>query len=216
MKRSLILFALLAAPLGADTLTFNVIGIDCPSCAPPVTKALASVAGVTKVRVNAEAKTATVEVPAGFDKAKLREALSNAGFDASFPGEKQSDIEPLPPEVLKSLDIVRYDGTSALVIDQVLAHGKVTIVDYYAAWCGPCTVLESRLERYLVAHPRVAVRRADIGRWNNAAAVQATHFGAEALPYIRVYDAHGKFVTSVTGGMWDEVLAAIDKAGQRE
>jgi hypothetical protein len=27
-----------------------------------------------------------------------------------------------------------------------------------------------------------------------------------------VYDARGKFVTAVTGGMWDEVLAAIEKA----
>jgi hypothetical protein len=66
----------------------------------------------------------------------------------------------------------------------------------------------------MVAHPNLAIRRADIGKWNNAAAAQATHLGAEALPYIRVYDAHGKFVTSVTGGMWDEVLAAIEKASR--
>ena len=38
------------------------------------------------------------------------------------------------------------------------------------------------------------------------------HVLAEALPYIRVYDAKGKFVASVTGGMWDEVLIAIAKA----
>jgi copper chaperone CopZ len=213
MKRAFVFLFLFAAPLFADTLTFKVIGIDCASCAPPVKKALASVAGVTSVKVDTEAKTATVNVPAGFDKAKLREALSNAGFEASFPGEKESVIEPLPANVLKSLDIVRYDGKSALDIGKVLAAGKITIVDYYADWCGPCNVLESRLERYMVAHPNLAIRRADIGKWNNAAASQATHFGAEALPYIRVYDAHGKFVAAVTGGMWDEVLAAIEKAG---
>jgi len=214
MKRSLILLAFLAAPLFADTVTFKVIGIDCASCAPPVKKALASVSGVTNVKVDTEAKTATVDVPSGFDKAKLREALSNAGFDATFPGEKRADIEPLPADIVKSLDIVRYDGKSALDIGKVLAHGKITIVDYYAGWCGPCNVLESRLERYMVAHPDLAIRRADIGKWNNAAAAQATHFGAEALPYLRVYDTHGKFVASVTGGMWDEVLAAIEKAGR--
>ncbi len=184
MKRSLILLAFLAAPTLADTLTFKVIGIDCASCAPPVKKALASVAGVTSVKVDTDAKTATVDVPSGFDKAKLREALSNAGFEASFPGEKQSGIEPLPANVARSLDIVRYDGKSALDIGKVLAPGKITIVDYYAGWCGPCNVLESRLERYMVAHPNLAIRRADIGKWNNAAASQATHFGAEALPYM--------------------------------
>jgi copper chaperone CopZ len=212
MKHTILFLALLATPVFADTLTFKVIGIDCASCAPPVKKALASVPGVTNVKVDTDAKTATVDVPSGFDKAKLHEALSNAGFEAAFPGEKRGDIEPLPADVKKSLDIVRYDGKSALDFNKVLAAGKITIVDYYAEWCGPCNVLESRLERYMVAHPNLAIRRADIGKWNNAAAAQATHLGAEALPYIRVYNAHEKFVGAVTGGMWDEVLAAIEKA----
>jgi copper chaperone CopZ len=214
MKRLLFLGLLVAAPVFADTLTFNVIGIDCASCAPPVKKALASVAGVTNVAVDTKAKTATVDVPSGFDRSKLREALSNAGFDATFPGEKRNDIQPLPADVVKTLDIVRYDGKSALDVQKVLAAGRITIVDFYADWCGPCNVLESRLERYMVAHPNLAIRRADIGKWNNAAAAQATRLGAEALPYIRVYDARGRFVASVTGGMWDEVLAAIEKAGR--
>jgi hypothetical protein len=82
---------------------------------------------------DAEAKTATVDVPGGFDRAKLHQALSNAGFEASFAGEKDGGIEPLPAEVLKSLDIVRLDGKSALDIARVLAAGKVTVVDYYAS-----------------------------------------------------------------------------------
>ena len=31
---------------------------------------------------------------------------------------------------------------------------------------------------------------------------------------VRVYDAKGNFVTAVTGGMWDEMLAALDKGGR--
>jgi len=196
------------ALLLATTLTFKVLGIDCPMCAPPVRKALASIPGVTNVRVDAKAKTATVDVPDDFDRAKIHDALSNAGFDAELPGEHRTDFEPLPAAVRAKLDIAPYDGVSTVL-------GKVTIVDYYADWCGPCTVLEQRIERFMAAHPNVALRRANVGKWDTAAARQATRLGATALPYLRMYDHHGKFVASVTGSMWDEVIGAYDKASSR-
>ena len=194
------------------SLTFKVIGIDCSACAPPVIKALSSVDGVKNARVDTTAKTATVEIPADFDREKLRTAMSNAGFQAVFAGEKPRDIEPLPAAVLKTLDIESYTDGRRVDIEKIVAPGKVTIVDFYADWCGPCHVLETRLQHLMQGRKNLAVRRVNIGKWDNAAARQATELRAEALPYIRVYDARGKFVTAVTGGMWDEVLGAIDKA----
>jgi len=191
-------------------LTFKVIGIDCALCAPPVKKALASVPGVTSVKVDTSAKTATIEGNA--DPAKIHAALENAGFEAELPGEHRTEFAPLPPEQLAKLDIAVYDGKSKLDVDKALAPGKITLVDFYADWCGPCTVLERRLERYMAAHPNVALRRVDIGKWNNAAARQATALGATALPYVRVYARDGKFARAVTGGMWDEMLGALEKA----
>ena len=212
MKKALVLLALVIAPAAlAESLTFKVIGIDCAACGPPVKSALAAVPGVTNVRVDTTAKTATVELPAGFDKAKIATALSNAGFAANF-GESEGAFEPLPPEVVKSLDIRAFDGRSKVDISRILAPGKMTMVDFYADWCGPCHVLEARLQRFMQAHPNVALRRVNIGKWDNAGARQATQLGAAALPYIRVYDAKGKFVAAVTGGMWDEVLGALEKA----
>jgi len=194
----------------ASTLTFKVLGIDCAKCAPPVTKALASVPGVTSVRVDTEAKTATVE--GSPDPARIHEALENAGFEAELPGEHRADFAPLSAAELAKLDIAVFDGRTKLDIGKSLAPGKITIVDFYADWCGPCTVLERRLERYMAAHPNLALRRVNIGKWDNAAARQATALGAAALPYVRVYARDGKFVRAVTGGMWDEVLAAVEKA----
>lgn len=195
------------ALLLAATLSFKVLGIDCPLCAPPVKKALASIPGVTNVRVDADAKIATIDVPDGFDRAKLHQALSNAGFEAELPGEHRTDFEPLSPAERAKLDIEKYDGKST-------APGKITIVDYYADWCGPCTVLEHRLEHFMAAHPNVALRRADVGKWDTPAARQMTRLGGSALPYLRVYDAHGKLVAAVTGSMWDEVIGAVDRAGR--
>jgi copper chaperone CopZ len=208
-----LLTLLVAAVASGDTLTFRVVGIDCPKCAPPIVKALTSVAGVKNAHVDAKAKTAAVDVPAGFDREKLRKAVDDAGFVAVFPGEKEKDIQPLPPSVIAKLDIRTFSDGRRVDLAHVLAPGKVTIVDFYADWCGPCRVLESRLQHLMNgSRSDLAVRRVNIGKWDNDAAKQATELRAEALPYIRVYDARGKFVTAVTGGMWDEVLGAIEKA----
>jgi Cu+-exporting ATPase len=213
MKRLTFLLLLLSLPLSAETLRFKVLGIDCDKCGPPIVKALSSVAGVKNVHVDTATGMTTVDVPAGFDTAKIRAAVSDAGFESELPGQTRAEFAPLPAAVLKTLDISGVDGKTKVDVRRLLAPDKVTVVDFYGDWCGPCRILEARLQRYVQAHPGVAVRRVNIGHWDNAAAKQATReFHAEALPYVRVYDARGKFVTAVTGGMWDEVLGALEKA----
>jgi copper chaperone CopZ len=216
MKRLPVLLAvaLLATPLVAATkLTFTVVGIDCAACVGPIKKQLASIEGVKVISLDWQKGLAAVEVADGFDREQVRKALTDLGFDAVFAGETRKDIEPIDPAVLKTLDMT-VDPTGAKVdLKKALAAGKVTIVDFYADWCGPCHVLETRLEKYMTAHRDVALRRVSVGKWDTPAAKQATReFRAEALPYVRVYDGSGKFVVAVTGGMWDEVLGAIDKA----
>lgn len=200
--------------LALETLTFKVIGIDCAACGPPIVRTLGAVDGVKNPRVDVKAGTATVEIPPQFDREKIRAAISDAGFAAVFAGETPRDIEALPADVVKTLDIRAYTDGRRVDIPAILAPGKITIVDFYADWCGPCRVLETRLQHYMNGKSNLALRRVNIGKWDNDAAKQATELRAEALPYIRVYDARGKFVTAVTGGMWDEVLAAIEKGGR--
>jgi thiol:disulfide interchange protein len=212
MRRMVLLIFLVAATtLAADTLTFKVTGIDCAACGPPLVSALKRVDGVTNAKVDTKAMTATVD-GASLDREKVRAAVSNAGFVAVFAGEQAKDIEPLPADVVKTLDIVAFEDGKRVDLAKIMAPGKITIVDFYADWCGPCHVLEARLQHLMQGKASLALRRVNIGKWDNDAAKQATELRAEALPYIRVYNAKGKFVTAVTGGMWDEVLAAIAKA----
>jgi copper chaperone CopZ len=215
MKRMLaiLLFAGAATAASAETFTFTVVGMDCAACGPPIVKTLTAVDGVKNAKVDWKSQTATVELPSSFDKQKIRTALTNAGFESVFPGEQRKEIEALPDEIVKTLDIIEYNDGRRVDVASLMAAGKITIVDFYGEWCGPCRVLETRLQHLMRGKKNLALRRVDIGKWDNEAAKQATReFHAEALPYIRVYDANGKFTGSVTGGMWDEVLAMISKA----
>jgi copper chaperone CopZ len=200
----------LAALTAAETVRFHVIGIECKLCAAPIQKALASTPGVEKATVDWKKETAEVEVRPGFDRNRLKTALDDLGFVAVFPGETATGFEPLPPEEIEKLDFRRLDGKVPIEEKGLAAAGKTTLIDYYADWCGPCKTLELRLERYMTVHSEIALRRVDIGKWDNAAAREITRQGAASLPYVRVYDASGKLVGH--GGMWDEILALIDKA----
>lgn len=209
-----LLFA--AASVTAETLTFTIVGIDCEGCVGPITKTLKSVKGVTDVRFDWKKATASVNVPAGFDRTLVRKALVDLGFEVIFPGEKRKDLERPPAEVVKTLDVKTDAGTRKVDVAKTVVPGKVTILDFYADWCGPCHILEARLLTLMTVKPNLALRRVNVGKWDNQAARQATHeFRAESLPYIRVYDAKGRFVAAVTGGAWDKVLAALEKAEKK-
>ncbi len=66
------------------TTVLPVEGMTCGGCAGSVTKALEKVAGVTGVRVDLDAKQATVEGSA--DRAALVDAVEGAGFDVPAAG----------------------------------------------------------------------------------------------------------------------------------
>lgn len=207
---------LLARARADQTFQFTVLGIDCEACAPPIRKALDEIPGVRNAKVDWKAGTATVEIPNGFDTTKIKKAIDAIGYEAILPGDARTEFSALPDEVVKKLDIVSFDGANKVDLKAIAASGKITVVDYWAEWCSPCHFLEKRLHRLLNENPNMALRRVNVGKWDNAAAKQATaEFRLEALPYVRVYDTKGRFVDDVTGGSWDALLKVIEKARAR-
>jgi len=98
---------------------------------------------------------------------------------------------------------VQLNQTGAVVdIEAQLVPGYVTVVDFWAEYCGACVVVAGMLAVQIADEPRVLVRKVDVGEGPTPAA-QAYKIGA--LPHFRIYDKHGRLRHILVG---NDCLAA--------
>lgn len=98
--------------------------------------------------------------------------------------------------------------------------GKLTIFDFWAAWCEPCKNLEPILVELARTHPeRVALRRVEVIDWDSPVAEQYLIPGGFGLPHVKVYDEHGTLVLERSsapgqlGALITSVRALVEPAG---
>jgi thiol-disulfide isomerase/thioredoxin len=94
-------------------------------------------------------------------------------------------------------------------INRHLALGSVTVVDFYADWCGPCKQLSPSLEQMARTDPEIALRKIDIVDWNTAVARQ---FNISTIPQVNVYNRRGRLVGTVLGADVEEVKLYVAQA----
>jgi thioredoxin 1 len=85
---------------------------------------------------------------------------------------------------------------AAVDINQHLALGNVTVVDFYADWCGPCRKLSPNLEQMATSDPEIALRKIDIVNWRTPVAQQ---FNIHSIPQVNVYNRGGGLIGTVNG-----------------
>gem|GEM_PF-1241909 len=94
-------------------------------------------------------------------------------------------------------------------INRHLAFGRVTIIDFYADWCGPCREVSPHLEQMANSDPEVAVRKIDIVNWKTPVALQ---YSLRGIPTIHVYGRRGNLVGTVVGGDVEQVRRYVAQA----
>lgn len=196
------------------TMQFTVAGMSCSGCAKTATELLRKVEGVRKAEVNFKTKQATLRTNGAVTEHQIRTALGSVGFEPRFPGEPT--LPPLTPEEKARLDIKTVSHGEAIVVQDHLAPGKITLVDFFADWCGPCHLLTPKLERLVLNDEKLALRKVDISNWNTPAARQATaEFGMPGLPYVRIYDERGQLLGAVHGNHIDHVEQIVKRRKAR-
>jgi thiol-disulfide isomerase/thioredoxin len=94
-------------------------------------------------------------------------------------------------------------------INKHLALGNVTIVDFYADWCGPCRQLSPSLEQMARTDPEIALRKIDIVNWRTAVARQ---FNVHSIPQVNIYNRVGSLIGTVNGADIDTIKSYIARA----
>ena len=98
---------------------------------------------------------------------------------------------------------------SEVDIAKHLSLGNVTIVDFYADWCGPCKMISPTLEEMVKSDPEIALRKIDIINWTTPVVKQ---YKVNAIPQINIYNRTGKLVGTVIGPNAEKIRQYVAQA----
>jgi thioredoxin 1 len=186
--------------------------IPCESCLRGSSKALLKIPGVTAAEVERDAAAVRITYDAAkVDEDTLVATVTDLGYAAEL-GEGGGGYLP-DTEFPAAMDVknISEAGEDVEVKDH-LVSGKVTIVDFYAIWCGPCRAVDKKLIEVLSESDDVAVRRINIVDWSSPVAKHYLGGGEDKLPRVIIYGKDGAQVDDIEGFDLDRLTTSIAKA----
>lgn len=148
-------------------------------------------------------------------QAELRRKVAeerNQYWMGQEPAKNQQDLVrgiPSAPGAARGQQVKVISHGAQVDINQHLVLGNVTVVDFYADWCGPCKQLSPSLDQMARTDPEIALRKIDIVNWNTAVARQ---FNVHSIPQVNVYNRSGRLVGSVRGADFEQVKSYVSQA----
>ena len=111
-------------------------------------------------------------------------------------------------QALQKPIIIFKDGGKQVDLKDVLVPGKITLIDFYADWCGPCKKISPYLEHLAQNDPDVYLRKIDIVNWGTLVTIQ---YGIKSIPDVRVFDRNGRMVGRPTYN-FNEILSYVGQS----
>ena len=121
------------------------------------------------------------------------QAFDEAIQIGGLASDDTQSAQALYTQIMTPPDILVVGRGQRIDIEEHLAQGKTTIVDFYSDYCMPCLALAHLLERLAAKRPDIRVVQVDVNRpgvkgidWGSPTAQQ---FGIHSLPYFKIFDA---------------------------
>jgi len=106
----------------------------------------------------------------------------------------EAGTRPTSAQPARPITVVAQGGQQ-VDLRAFMPPGKITIVDFYADWCGPCRQISPHLERLAQSDPDVVLVKVDIVEWGTPVTRQ---YGINSVPNIRVFDRRNQTVGQPT------------------
>jgi thioredoxin len=87
-------------------------------------------------------------------------------------------------------------------------RGKITIVDFYADWCGPCRKIGPVLEKIAESNPDIVLQKVNVDQHHDV----VQEYNITGIPHIIIYDKAGGEVDTVIGANESPVRKAVADA----
>jgi thiol-disulfide isomerase/thioredoxin len=133
----------------------------------------------------------------------------NAAIGAAYSAQAARQVRATAGVAGRGQPVEVISHGAQVNINQHLALGNVTIIDFYADWCGPCRQLSPNLEQMARSDPEIALRKIDIVNWKTPVARQ---FNVYSIPQVNVYNRAGSLVGTVNGADIDKIRSYVAQA----
>jgi thioredoxin 1 len=147
----------------------------------------------------------TLAAPTGAKQLIAAAEVTDITVSSEFTDAPPKPLPPPPKPAAVSAPASRSPASGSIQPER----GKITIVDFYADWCGPCRKIGPVLEKIAEGNPDIVLQKVNVDKNKDL----AQEYNVTGIPHIIIYDKSADVVDTVIGANESRVRKAVADAG---